>query len=162
MPLTDTIIAKARDEMPLDFDAIVEKVSGGQDLVERRAQSIMIKLFGAELDGTAQAALDPLVSDYAGKTLALALINAARSYWSKQAVSIGATGRNENKTFSDRAIYLRELRQNLIEETRSLFPDVELLLPNYRGSRVANVPRTQQAIGVATPDPFAFEPPYGS
>jgi hypothetical protein len=120
----------------------------------------MMRLFGTVLAPEIQTALDILVIDYAGKLVALELINPGIDYWGKQPLTIGATGRNENKGYKDRASDLVALRQSLLTQTRQMWPEVEELLPARRIRRVANVPRVAQITGAHTPSPYDFERPY--
>lgn len=148
----------ARGELPQEWDALLAEYS--DDFLTRKIDSIMMKLFGEKLDSDDQVALDERVLDYTGKLVALELIGPGISYWSKQAVAVGARGQNETKSYKDRAEDLKELRKWLLEATRGMQAEVWPLLPNRRVDRDAVGPRVRQTIGAVTPDPDGFERPF--
>lgn len=151
----------AKGELPSTWKALANDPDYGDSFLERKVQSVMVKLFNVAIDDSVQDALDERVADYAGKCVALELINPGIDYWSKQPLSIGATGRNENKTYTDRGAALRELRTYLLEETRLMWPEVQSMLTSSRSNRVANVPRVRDIAVAHTPNPYDFEPPFG-
>jgi len=161
MPVTGKIAEAAHGELPLTWKALAESPDYGDSFLQRRIDSIILKLFNAPLPDGVEDALDGRVIDYAGKCVALELINPGIDYWSKQPLSLGATGRNENKTYADRSASLRELRTYLIEQTRLLWPEVESLLTNSRDHRVSNVPRVRDIENAHTANPYDFEPAFG-
>lgn len=148
----------AKGEMPTEWDALQREY--GDDLFIRKLNSVMAQLFGDALNTDDQELLDVRVVDYAGKLVALELINPAISYWSKQAVTIGARGQNETKSYKDRAEDLILLRKWLIEQTRMMQAEVWPLLPLRRVHRNPMGPVVRQAIGAVTPDPDDFERPF--
>lgn len=160
MALSDNKIATyARGEMPQTWDVLLTDKNLGEEFLGERLNSIMMKLFGEILSDGVVAALDVRVLDYAGKILALELINPGIDYWGKQPLSAGA--RNENKSYADRASHLRELRKMLLEQTRLMWPEVEALLPGRRGYRGGSVPRVRDITVAHTPNPYDFERPFG-
>lgn len=162
MPVTGKIADAAHGELPSTWKALAESPDYGDSFLQRKIDSIVVKLFGQPIDNTVQDALDVRVIDYAGKCVALELINPGIDYWSKQPLSIGATGRNENKSYNDRSMALRQLRTYLIEQTRLLWPEVESLLTASRDHRVASVPRVRDIATAHTSDPYDFEPAFGT
>lgn len=160
MPIAGKIAEYARAEMPETWTALATSTAFGEPLLERRILNVQITLFGAELTDVEQAALDELVAEYAGKCVALKLIGAGIDYWSKQPLSLSATGRNENKSYTDRSAALRDLAKLLLEQTRSMWPEVEALLPRRRVKRVANTPRVKEIEIAHTPNPYDFDAPF--
>jgi hypothetical protein len=155
-PITDA----AQGELPETWRALKESPHYGDSFLINKLNAVMMRLFGEVLSENDQNELDDLVIDYAGKTLALELINPGIDYWSKQPVAIGATGRNETKSYVDRSAALLRLRAYLMEQLRLLFPDVEDLLPGRRTLRVSNVPRVREISLAHTPNPYEFEQPF--
>ena len=160
MAVEGRIAAAAQGELPSTWRVLVGLQEYGESLVIEKLNAVMTKLFGSVLDVAAQDALDNLVVDYAGKCLALELINPAIDYWSKQPVSIGATGRNETKAYLDRSAALLRLRAYLVEQIRLMWGEVQELLPGRRVRRISNVPRVRELTLAHTPNPYEFEQPF--
>ncbi len=158
MAVVEGIADWAKGELPQEWEALL--ATYGDDFLTRKIDSIMMQLFAAILDEDAQLALDVRVLDYCGKLVALELINPGISYWSKQALSMGARGQNETKAYKDRAEDLRELRKELIAVTRTMYPEVAPLLPSRRITRIPIGPRVRQALGAVSSDPDLFERPF--
>src|SRR3954471_12722257 len=137
MAVEGRIAAAAQGELPESWRALASAPSYGESFLTEKLNAVMTKLFGVLLDTETQLALDNLVVDYAGKCLALELINPAIDYWSKQPVSIGATGRNETKAYLDRSAALLRLRAFLVDQLRLMWPEVQELLPGRRIRRVS-------------------------
>src|SRR4051794_13917822 len=137
MAVEGRIAAAAQGELPESWRALVGATGYGESFITEKLNAVMTKLFGTVLDVATQDALDNLVVDYAGKGLALELINPAIDYWSKQPVSIGATGRNEQKGYLDRSAALLRLRAFLVDQVRLMWPEVQELLPARRMRRVS-------------------------
>lgn len=160
MAVDGKIAESARGELPLTWDALSKESSFGDAFLQSKLDKVLTRMFGQVLLPPAQDALDVLVIDYIGKLVALDLINPGIDYWGKQPLTIAATGRNENKGYTARADDLRLLRQYLLQETRTLWPDVEALLPGRRVNTVASRPRVREITEAHTPDPYDFEAPY--
>jgi hypothetical protein len=158
MAITGGIADWARGEIPQDWDALQEKY--GDPFMQRKIDTIVAKLFNEPLDTAGQDTLDVRVLDYAGKLVALELINPAISYWSKQAISVGARGQNENKSYKDRAQDLLELRKQLLGATRGMEAEIWPLIPLRRVDRTPVGPRVRQVVGAVTSDPDDFERPF--
>lgn len=167
---TSAIAENARDEIPIAWNALTTAMTAaGQatpavdaDLFQRKLDSVHMELFGVIIDDATEAALDRLVLEYAGKTLALKVIPAALDFWASQTTSVTASGgRNESKQYTDRAAQLRELRKILIEDTRAMWGEVSgLLTDSTKATRSGGIPRVSQVGESTTPDPFGFEPAY--
>lgn len=160
MAIEGKIAEYAKGELPQTWSALAGTPTFGEPSIELKILSVCTKLFGEPVSVAVQDALDQRVLDYAGKLVALELITPGIDYWSKQPLSIGATGRNENKGYLDRARDLRELRAYLLEQTRIMWPEVEALLPRRRVNRVANVPRVRDVAVAHTPNPYDFDKPF--
>lgn len=145
----------ARGELPQEWDALNREY--GDSFMQRKIDSVSMMLFNEILDTDTQEALDPRVQDYVGKLVALELINPAISYWSKQAISVGARGQNEIKSYKDRAEDLQELRKQLLVATRGMQTEVWSLVPLRRVQRTPIGPRVRQALGAVTSDPDDVE-----
>lgn len=157
------IARSARGELPLTWDALKQASQVEVTFFDEKLALVETRLFGAELDDAAEAALDPIVVEYAGKHLALKIINAGIDYWSKQATTIGATGRNETKGYLDRAKDLKDLRAVLTAEVAAMWPDVVVVLPTDTRVAQPGIPTVRDADNsiMYTPDPDLFEPAYG-
>lgn len=165
------IVQNARDEIPIAWsalnDAINAAASPGQTstiqpgFFQRKLDVLHDELFGVILTDAEEALLDRKVLEYAGKVLALKVIPGALDFWAAQVTTQSASGgRNESRTFTDRAAQLRELRKILLEETRAMWNEVSVLLPSSIAARSVGVPHVAQVGESTTPDPYDFEPPY--
>jgi hypothetical protein len=157
---TGRIAQAAQSEMPLTWKALRDDASFGASFLSAKVRSVCTSLFGTDIPEGVESALDQRVVDYAGKLLALELVNPGVDYWGKQPLSIGATGRNENKGYKDRSQDLRILAERLLAQTRTMWPEVELLLPARRFRTVPNIARVRDVAIAHTPNPYDFEPPY--
>jgi hypothetical protein len=152
---TGRFALQARDELPETWDAIDEKLTGGPDLLTRRAESAKRRFFGpTPLTQTEENQLDERVVQYVGKIIALSIINAGIDYWSKQRISVGA--RSEAITFKDRAEDLHRLRVTLLEETRLMWVEVEPLLNPTVVTNMRSRLRVREVENFHTPNPYDF------
>lgn len=160
MSVQGDIAKAAQGELPETWRALAEIATGyGDPFLERRLNSVMTQIFGRVLTVEEQGGLDHRVLDYAGKTFALALINPGIDYWSKQKMMLSA-GERETSTYANRASELKELRKYLLEETRNMLPEVNVLIPDMRVVSRA-VPMVREPQNQHTPSPYDFEEPYG-
>jgi hypothetical protein len=167
---TSLIAENARDVIPIAWDALKTASTPTGSVVDppvdtgifqRKLDAVHLELFGEILSDVIEAALDRLVLEYAGKIYALKLIPAALDFWAAQTTSVTASGgRNESKQYTDRAAQLRELRKILLEETRSMWSEVSILLPGSQKARRSSIPRVAQVGESTTPDPYDFEPAF--
>lgn len=163
MAITSPIAQSAISELPLTWKALRDNTEAvGETFLDGQVRLVTTRLFGNTIDDSVQAALDPIVLDYAGKLVALTLINPGIDYWSKQNLSVVATGRNETKSYGDRAADLRVLAARLLEATRLMWPEVQALLPGRRFRTAGSIPRVRDVQGSAaiTPNPYDFERPF--
>jgi hypothetical protein len=162
MAVLGKIAQYARGELPLTWVALENDPNYGDLFIQHKVDSCILKLFNTPVTPTAQDAFDARVLDYAGKCVALDLITPGIDYWSKQPLSFGATGRNEVKAYADRAAALRALRTDLLVQTREMWPEVSSLLTSARVNRIPNVPRVRDIAVAHTPNPYDFEPAFGT
>jgi hypothetical protein len=154
-------IAKAaQGEMPLTWKALREDPSFGADALSAKVRSISTSLFGEDISEPVETALDQRVIDYAGKLLALELVNPGIDFWGKQSLTHGSRGVNETKAYKDRTQDLRVLAERLLAQTRTMWSEVEVLLPGRRFNTVPNIARVREVAIAVTPDPHIFEPPF--
>lgn len=159
----DTPIAQeAQDLLPETWDALLDAKTFGPAALERRHNRVVTRTFGALLTDAEQDVLDDRLIEYAGKKLAVALIDPGIDYWSAQILSRTA-GERESSTFKDRAEHLKELRKQWTADLAAMFLDIEILLPPSVG-RAVDAPRVVQA-GIAVPhitaNPDDIPPLYG-
>ena len=162
MALLDTEIAlQAKGEIPETWTALINSSSFGRDTaMTRRLQSFLKRVFNDDLSETELNLLDPALIEYLAKRFVLSLINAGIDYWSKQPIQQSATGRQENTSYVDRSISLRELRERLTPEVAELWLEVQPLIPTRRVVRGASSPRVRDVGESLTPDPFTFPRPF--
>lgn len=133
----------------------------GDSFLQRQLESVMRRHLGDVMSVDDQGALPEIVIEWLGIKLALKLINPGIDFWSKQATSLGATGRNENKQWKDRAEDLRAIRTDLEAQAQQMFLDVEPLLPDLSIVRSPDVPTVNEVDASAfTPEPNSFEPAF--
>lgn len=155
MAVTGGIADWAKGELPEEWIALETKY--GDSFMQRKIDSVVLHLFGSARTTEQQEAMDARLLDYAGKLVALELINPGISYWSKQALSMGARGQNETKAYNDRAKDLKELREQLLAQTRAMQVEIWPLIPDRRALRTPVGPRVRQVVGSVTSDPDDFE-----
>lgn len=159
----DTAIAmEARDLLPETWDALADADTFGPAALDRRHKSVIRRVFGVELTDAEIDVLDPLLIEYVGMRLALAIIPAGIDFWSTQVLSLTA-GERESKSYKDRAAHLRELASQLTKDAAALYLDVEPLIPQ-RPRRASDAPRVIQAgdtVPHITPNIDDIAPLYG-
>lgn len=161
MPVDGDIAKNAQAQLPITWRALDESPAYGTAFLQQLRDNIAINLFGDNtFTATEEAQLDALVKEYAGICLALDIIIPGLDYWANQPTSVTARGREEQKTYPNRANELRELYKILLERKSDLWPDVEPLLPVRRVGH-ASVPQVALLdSGHTTPNPYDFERPY--
>jgi len=158
----DTPIAtEARDLLPETWDAMAEADTFGPDALDRLHDRVVRRVFGA-LDDTEQAALPDVVIEYVGKRLALALIDPAIDYWSKQVLSHTA-GERESRSYKDRVEDLKELRKLWTADLAGMYLDAQDALP-VMPTRAVDAPRVINAgdtVEHVTANPYDIPPMFG-
>lgn len=158
MAVSGEIAASAHGELPETWRALESDPNYGDDFLERKINSQMASVFGIPLSEEEQDGLDVRVVDYVGKLVALQLINPGIDYWSKQK-TLQSAGERENSGWADRSQALKDLRKYLLEETRTMYPEISDLIPDRRRTRTA-VPVVTDIEVAHTPSPFDFEPAF--
>lgn len=133
----------------------------GETLLRNTIDTVKFRVTGTNLAPTSEAASYPLiVVDYLAKLVALELITPGIDFWMSEPISESATGTNENHVFTDRAEALRLLRDDLLDETRRLWPEVAPLI-TFRRLSAAPRPRINTMDDeFLTPSPQEFPRPY--
>lgn len=158
--LTGKIALAAKREIPTTWAALRESKEFGSVGLQEVVDDIKMALFNEVISDTVESALDRRVIKYAGLLVAIDLIGPGIDYWAKQPTQLGATGRNETKSWSDRAEHLEKMGAGLKARAATMLPEVQSLLPNRRGPK-ATITHVQDGTGM-TPNPFDLEPPYQS
>lgn len=163
MSLDTVISTEARDLLPETWDALSQADTFGDAALSRRHDRVVRKIFGGvEMTKEELDVLPDAVIEFVGKRLAIALIDPAIDYWSKQVLSHTA-GERETKAYKDRVEDLKELRKQWIADTAALFLDIEDLLP-MQVRRAQDAPRVIDAgdnLTHVTPNPMDIEPLAG-
>src|SRR4051812_1815907 len=155
------IAIEARDLLPETWEALAEATSFGPDALERLHDRTVRRVFGT-LDDADQAALADVVIEYVGKRMALALIDPAIDYWSKQVMSHTA-GERESRSYKDRVEDLKELKKFWTGDLADLLLDAEEFLP-VSPKRAVDAPRVVNAgdtVEHVTANPYDIGPMFG-
>jgi hypothetical protein len=123
---------------------------------------VIRRIFGVDVTPEEQEDLDPMVIEYAGKMLALALCTPGIDFWSTQIIA-QSSGEQSSESYANRANHLKDLRKQWMTETSDLYVDIEALLP-IRPRRAGDAPRVVQAgenEPHVTPQPFDIGPLAG-
>jgi hypothetical protein len=156
-PVSGRIALSAKSELVETWEALLNSKAYGSSLLELKCNLVMTRIFGEALPVEEQEDLDLRVVDYCGKCVALELINPGIDYWSKQVLSLTATGRSEAKAYKDRANDLQKLREYLLAQIKGILPDIIDLLPDRTVGIYSSVPRVTE-VGIGhTSDPYQFE-----
>jgi hypothetical protein len=164
MAVAGAIAKNAQQLAPITWAALEEDRRYGEEYLQGRVDLVKYKVFGEVIPATAEASTyDPIVLDYVGKLVVIELARPGADFWASQASSFSAQGRNEVKMYGDRAKALRELRDELVAETRGAWEDIQGRLGitlqirrRSKGIRVG-VPNDEVLI---TPSPDKFERPF--
>ena len=164
MPVLGDIARKARERMPATWKALAGRDEFGEEGLQSRTDDVKYRLFGEVVAHDQEMVrYGPLGTDYAGVVLALELIVPGYDHWNASATSWSASGKNENKTFLNRADGLLKLRDEILKpEEARLYPLVADLLVDVLEPRRRMVPRAADPLDAhhVTPDPFSFEGPF--
>lgn len=159
---TTPIAIEAKDLLPETWEALAEAKSFGPDALERLHDRTVRRIFGELLDETDQEVLSDVVIEYAGKRMAIALIDPAIDYWSKQVLSHTA-GERESRSYKDRVEDLKALKKSWTGDLAALFLDAQDFLP-IMPKRVVDAPRVVNAgdtVEHVTANPYDIPPMFG-
>ena len=159
MAVTGEIAASAKSELPLTWAALEADERYGDAFLLRKVNQVKYRLFGAVVDASFEAALVPVVTEYAGKLAAISVCPGAADYWASQQI-IRSTDGGTSTTFIDRRAAIWELQEKLVAEAGALRPDVEAILGPL-GRLTTAKPRIgvsdQESTKSVTQQPFDFE-----
>jgi len=132
----------------------------GDDLLRTTIDTVKSRTMGTVVTPPNEVNYPMIVVDYLAKLTALELIAPGMDAWRINPISLTTTGTNEVVAYSDPIEALRELRKNLLEDTRKLKPLVDPLIDYIP---LSNAPRA--AINTLdedflTPSPQEFPRPY--
>jgi hypothetical protein len=163
MPVLGEIAKKARERMPASWSALAER-QDGEGILQSRVDAAKLELFGEVAAPEEELALYGAMGvEYASVVAALKIVVPAYDHWMAQAISVSATGKNENKTYVERATALLKWRDEvLIPEEQELYPLVTDILVGVLVPKRKNVMRSRIAVSSEhlTPDPAGFFPPF--
>lgn len=166
---------EAHDLLPETWEALAEAKSFGANALLRQHDRVVNRIFGYVPTPEQQEVLPSRVIEFAGKMLALNLLDPAIDYWSRQVIS-RTVGDREAATYKDRAEDLRALKKEWTAQLADLFLDIRDLLPVLPGRAVdvprvalpgqaintVDNPRTEgEQVAYATANPYDLEPMYG-
>lgn len=164
MAVTGSIANAAKDQIPTTWDALAADSRYGDAALQRQVDLQKFRLFGTVVTEAQEDSLyNPVVIDYVGKLVALAVIPAGIEYWMVQKIN-DSSGEKISASWVDRAEKLKETYERLLAETRALLPEIQGML----GENLKAVKRSKPRMGVAdvtgdglvTSDPFGFEREY--
>lgn len=164
MPVMGEIASEARERIPDTWTALSQKRTFGDEGLQRAVNRTKARLFGEVVaPGDELSLYGPIGVSYAGIVVALDLIPAGYDHWNAAATDWTAQGRNEAKTFLDRAAGLLKLRDDiLIPLEQELYPSIAdilpgIVIPKRAGVLMARTPDSQEHL---SPAPEQFEPPF--
>lgn len=162
MPVAGAIAERVQGILPVTWDALTRDPRYGDGLMRQTIDYVKDSVFGEVVAPEAESVYPMLTIDYAAKLAALEIIPAGIDFWMNEPISESATGTNENHSFTDRAAALRQLRADLLEQTRLLAPDIQGLL-GYRRVSGRAVPLMDTIdTPLLTPDPTTFPRPFAA
>ena len=161
MPLEGAIAERTRAILPVTWDALAGDSRFGDGLLQTAIDYSKENVTGEVVVPADEATTYPLiVIDYIAKMAALEIIPPWIDFWMNQPVSESATGTNENHSFEARAEVLKELRKDLLEETRRRAGEIADIL-GFRRQRSTGVPLSSTIDDeFLTPSPQEFPRPY--
>jgi hypothetical protein len=161
MAITGVIAERTRAILPATWDMLLKLPTFGEDSMRYTLNVAKQRVLGTAVPAVAEVQYAVLVVDYVAKVAALELITPGIDGWRANGpVSVSATGTNENTAYSDPVAALEQLRRDLLEETRALWPSVKpfvTYVPLTVGPRA--VSNSVDEIFL-TPSPSEFPRPY--
>ena len=160
MAVTGVIADRARAELPVTWDALSLAPQFGDALLQTKIDTVKEAVFGVVVTPGAEDTYPLIVLSYVGKLVALEIITPGIDYWMQEPTSVSASGTNEQTAYTDRANMLRLLREDLLKQTRLMWPDVSGLIGF---TRTNNGPRPLLSTidePFITPSPLEFPRPY--
>lgn len=160
MAVDGAIAERVRGILPVTWDALSRDSRFGDGLLRTTIDVVKETITGTNVAPIAEGMYPLIVVDYLAKLAAVELCRPGIDYWMNQPTSESAQGVEENHTYIDRADALRQLREDLLAETRLKAPEVAPLIGYTRvlgGPRpLINTLRDE----FLTPSPQEFGRPY--
>lgn len=155
------IALRAREYMPVSYDALARDARYGERLIQNRISSVKYRLFATVVSpGLEATTYDLFVQEFVGKMSCLQLVPAAIEYWSDQHTSVSTTGTQESVAYPDRIRSLQALQEWLIAEVRRDKPDIDAVI-GVTIRRRGRYPKVSTTRELVTPDPGCFPPTFG-
>jgi hypothetical protein len=163
VPVAGAIAERSRRVIPVTWDALSVDGRYGDGLLQDTVDLVKENLFGSVINPGIEDTYPLRLLDYAGKLVALELITPGIDLWMNMPTSENAS--DENRTWVDRAEKLRQLRDELLAETRRLAPEMETLIAALTGFRPTRRAVTAPGLStiddeLLTPSPQEFSRPY--
>jgi hypothetical protein len=136
------IADRVRGILPVTWDALIADRRYGDALLRNSIDTVKETVFGVVVLPQLEAAYPLIVIDYVAKLCAIELITPAIDYWMDEPYQISQSGSgNEVTTSSEKADRLRQLREDLLRQTRALEPIVGPLI-GFRRTALKSRPRS--------------------
>lgn len=151
----------AKSEIPVTWDGLTNDDRIGDTTLTARESYVHQLIFGDDLSEGDQNALPPLVAQYAGKKLALEVIEVAYEFWMVQSETATTRQPLEIESFPDRLKYLDKKKASLLVDLAELSPIVTPLIPTLFARAGGSAPLLSSIdTDLLTPDPQDFGPIY--
>lgn len=161
MPLPGDIAERTRGLIPLTWDALENDDRYGDTLLATALDIARETVLGKQTSEAEEDILPRVVIDYVAKIAVIEIIPAGIDYWMSQTIAIVTTGTNESETYTDRAAMLRELRNDLLAETRGKANDIAGLVNYWPANSAAPRPAMDTINDLLlTPSPAEFPRPF--
>ena len=161
MPLPGDIAERTRGILPVTWDALESDSRYGDTLLATALEIARETVLGKQSTEAEEDLLPRIVVDYVAKIAVIEIIPAGIDYWMSETLSVVTTGTNETETYTDRAAMLRELRNDLLAETRAKADDIAGLVSYWPANSVAPRPAMNTIDDVLlTPSPQEFPRPF--
>ena len=161
MAIEGVIAERTRAVLPVTFDALEQDERFGDDRLLALIEGVEEELFGVIPTEPQLEAYPLVVINFVAKLVAIELINPGIDFWMSQSLSVVTRGPDETDTYVDRAAKLKELRTDLLKQTREKWGEISAILGITPKS--SNAPRMKintLADELLTPSPQEFPRPY--
>ena len=159
MPLPGDIAERTRGLLPVTWDALEGDSRYGDVLLATALDIARESVLGKQTTESEEDLLPRIVVDYVAKIAAIEIIPAGIDYWMSETISVVTTGTNESETYTDRAAMLRQLRQDLLAETRAAAANNAAVV-GYSQPTVARPRMNTINDLLLTPSPQEFPRPF--
>ena len=161
MPLPGDIAERTRGLLPVTWDALEGDSRYGDTLLAAALEIARETVLGKQTSEAQEDILPRVVIDYVAKIAAIEIIPAGIDFWMSESIATVTTGTNESETYTDRAAMLREIRNDLLAETRAKADDIAALVGYWPINSVAPRPSMNTINDVLlTPSPQEFPRPF--